>query len=112
MFLLSPLTRWSASHAPSFAAFVVTMRVIMRINMGRRARRRAAVIASGTPGDAHAFENALKLGKIRRVVAPRRPGGAGAGDREGRVEREAGPDGGMRLVQSTEVRESSGQIEI
>lgn len=63
-------------------------------------------------GLAQAVENALKLSQIRRVVAPRCPGGAGAGDRKSRVERDAGPDGGMRLVQPTKKRESGGQIEI
>jgi hypothetical protein len=40
----------------------------------------------------------VKLGQIGRVVAPRRPAGAGAGHGEGRVEREPGFDGGTRLV--------------
>ena len=51
----------------------------------------------------------LKLGQIRRVVAHRRPDGAGAGDGEGRVERETGLDRGMRLVKSTKLREGGGQ---
>ena len=42
----------------------------------------------------------------------RRSGGAGAGDSEGRVERETGIDRGMRLVKSTELREGGGQHEI
>jgi hypothetical protein len=42
----------------------------------------------GDPGLAQALENGLKLGKIRRVVAHRRPGGAGPGNRQSRVERE------------------------
>ena len=66
----------------------------------------------GNSGPAQTLQNGLKLGQIRRVVAPRRPDGVGARDREGRVEREASPDGGMRLVQSTKKRESGGQIEI
>ena len=39
-------------------------------------------------------------------------GSAGAGDGEGRVERETGLDRGMRLVQSTKLREGGGQIKI
>ncbi len=64
------------------------------------------------PRLAHAFENGLKLGQIRRIVAHRRPGGAGAGDGEGRVERETGLDGGTRLVKSTKLREGGGQRKI
>ena len=37
--------------------------------------------------------------------------GAGAGDGEGRVERETGLDRGMRLVESTKLREGGGQHE-
>ena len=48
--------------------------------------------------------------KICRVVAERRPAGADAGDGEGRVEREAGLDGGTRLVKSAKPRESGGQL--
>ena len=65
---------------------------------------------SGSSGLAHAFENGLKLGQICRVVAPRRPGGADAGDGVGRVERETGLDCGMRLVKATELRERGGQL--
>ena len=61
---------------------------------------------------AQAFENGLKLGQIRRIVAPRRPEGAGVGDGEGRVECETGIDRGARLVESAELRESGGQPEI
>src|SRR5271170_8296421 len=57
----------------------------------------------GDPGLAHALENGLNLSQIRRVVAHRRPIGAGAGDGERRVEREAGLDGGIRLVQSVKL---------
>ncbi len=64
------------------------------------------------PRLAQAVENGLELGQIGRVVAPRRPGGAGAGDGEGRVERETGLDGGMRLVKSTKLREGGGQLKI
>ena len=46
----------------------------------------------GQPGLAHGFKNGLKLGQIRRVVGNRRPEGAGAGDREVRVERETSLD--------------------
>ena len=38
--------------------------------------------------------------------------GAGAGDGEGRVERETGLDGGTRLVESTKLREGGGQPKI
>ena len=72
----------------------------------RRGSRRGGGPRSllGDPGLAQAVENGLKLGQIRRVVAHRRPSSAGAGDGEGRVEREAGLDGGTRLVKSTELR--------
>src|SRR5271169_3368266 len=50
---------------------------------------------------------ALHLGPTGRVVD--RPGGTGAGDGEGRVEREAGPDLGTRLVKSTKPRERGPQ---
>ena len=63
----------------------------------------------GNPGLEQPVENRLKLGKIRRIVAHRRPGGAGAGDGEGRVERETGLDRGMRLVQSAKLREGCAQ---
>ena len=57
---------------------------------------------SGLP---HAFENGLKLGQVCRVVAPCRPEGAGARDGEGRIERQARRDSGMRLIQSAKLRE-------
>ena len=66
----------------------------------------------GDSGPAHAFEKGLKLGQIRRVVAHRRPIGAGARDGEGRVERETGLDCGMRLVKSTKLREGGGRQKI
>src|SRR6202042_3814517 len=50
--------------------------------------RRGSWSFSRYSGLAHAFEKGLKLGQIRQVVAPRCPGGAGAGDRESRIERE------------------------
>src|SRR5271166_6159210 len=80
----------------------------------RRGSRRGGGRRSllGQPGLAHAFEYGLKLGEIRRVVGNRRPEGAGAGDREVRVEREAGLDSGMRLVKSIELCESGGQPEV
>ena len=53
---------------------------------------------------AHAFENRLKLGQKRRVVAPRGQVGPKAGDGEGRVEREAGIDCRMRLVKPTKLQ--------
>ena len=61
------------------------------------------------PGFAQAVENGLELGQIRRVVAHSRPIGAGAGDGEGRVEREPSLDCGMRLVQSAKLRERGSQ---
>ena len=55
----------------------------------------------GNPGLAQAIENRLELGKIRHIVAPRRPVAASAADGEGRVKREAGLDRSMRFLQST-----------
>src|SRR5271157_4561437 len=80
----------------------------------RRGSRRGGGRRSlfGDSGLAQALENGLELGQIRRVVAPRRPEGAGAGDGEGRVERETGLDGGIRLVRSTKLREGRGQVKI
>ena len=66
----------------------------------------------GNSGLAHGFENGFDRGQIRRIVAHRRPSGVGAGDGEGRVERETGLDCGMRLVQSTKQREGGGQLKI
>jgi hypothetical protein len=66
----------------------------------------------GDPSLAHAVENGLKLGQIRRIVASHRPGGADAGDDVDRVEREAGFDRGSRLIRPTKLSESSGQHEI
>jgi hypothetical protein len=57
---------------------------------------------------AHAVENGFEPGQIGRIVAHRGPEGAGTGDGEGRVEREAGLDGGTRLVQSAKLREGGG----
>ena len=74
------------------------------------ARRRAAVIRGLRP--CAGLEVGLNPGQIRRVVARRRPDGAGAGDGEGRVEREAGLDGGTRLVQPTKLGKSGGQLEM
>ena len=53
----------------------------------------------------HAFENRLELGEIPRIVAHRCPGGAGAGDCEGRVERETSLGRRPRLVRSAKLRE-------
>src|SRR5271165_5001541 len=80
----------------------------------RRGSRRGGGRRSlfGDSGLAHAFENGLKLGQIGRVIAHSRPKGAGAGDGEGRVERETGLDCGMCLVWSTKVREGGSQQEI
>ena len=68
------------------------------------ARRRARSLL-GDAGFAQAFEERLKLGQIRRVVAHRRPERAGAGDVEVRVEYAADPDCGTRLVKPTDLRE-------
>src|SRR5208337_890654 len=80
----------------------------------RRGSRRGGGRRSlfGDSGLAQALENGLELGQIRRVVAPCSPGGAGAGDGEGRVEREAGLERGMRFVPSIKLRESGGQRKI
>src|SRR5271157_575731 len=66
----------------------------------------------GDSGLAQAIENGLELGQICRVAAPVRPGGAGAGDREGRLEHEPGLDSGTRLVDSTKLREGGSQRKI
>ncbi len=49
-----------------------------------------------------------KAGQMRRIVARRRPESAAAGDGVGRVERETGLNGGMRLVESTKLPEGGG----
>ena len=72
-------------------------------------RRRSSLRDAGL---AHPFENGLNLGQIRRVVAPRRPGVAYAGDEVGWIQRETGLDRGVRLVKSTELREGGGQVQI
>jgi hypothetical protein len=54
----------------------------------------------GDSGLPQAFDNGLKLGQIRRVVAHRRPDGAEAGDGEGRVESEAGLNCGTGLIEA------------
>ena len=74
------------------------------------AARRRAAHCLGDSGLAHAFENRLELGQIRRVVALRRPGGSAAGDGVGRVEGETGPDCGTRFVKSPKLREGGGQV--
>ena len=63
-------------------------------------------------GLAHAFENRLELGEICRVVAHRCPDGAEAGDREGRVEREAGLDCGTGVIEAAKLREGGAEHEI
>ena len=65
---------------------------------------------SGTPALRKPSKMGSSLGQVRRVVAHRRLGGAGAGDGEGRVEREAGLDRETRFVKSTKLRESKGQV--
>ena len=75
------------------------------------ARRRAAVIVRGPRPCAGLREWA----QASQDTSGRRSSpssGAGAGDSEGRVEREAGLDCGMRLVQSTKLREGGGQLKI
>ena len=83
--------------------------------LGRKAAehgvRQGGGHCSGTPALRRPSRMGSSVGQIRRVVAHRRPDGAGAGDGEGRVEREAGLDCGMRLVQSTKLREGGGQHE-
>src|SRR5580704_16801004 len=78
----------------------------------RGVRQGAARSLFGNPGLAQAFEIALKPSQPSRVVAHRRPSGAGAGDSEGGVEREASIGCGMRFFQSTELREGGGQPKI
>jgi hypothetical protein len=64
----------------------------------------------GDSGLAQAFENGLELRQIGRVVTHRRP--EGAGDGEGRIERETGLDCGRRLVKATKLREGGSQHKI
>jgi len=64
----------------------------------------------GDSGLAQALENALELGETGRVVGPRRPGGADAGDGEGRIDRKAGLDCGLRLLESIKLSEGGGQM--
>ena len=74
-------------------------------DLGREDRREAAGgVIAWDPGLAHAVENGLELGQERPVVTHRRPGGAGAGNGEGRVKSEAGFDSGMCLVQAAKLR--------
>ena len=49
---------------------------------------------------------------MRRVVAHRGPVDPGAGDGEGRVEREAGLDRGTRFIKPAKPREGGGQMEM
>ena len=80
----------------------------------RRRRRRGSWRGGGSrsllgdPGLAQAFENALGLDQIRRMVAARRPGGTDAGDAIGRIERKTCLDRGLRLVQPTKLRQGGG----
>lgn len=65
------------------------------------------------PSFAQAFEKALlQLGQIRCVVAHRSPGAIRSGDGESPVERQTAHDCGMRLVQSTQLRKRSAQVEV
>ena len=66
----------------------------------------------GDSGLAQAFENALGPCQVRRVVAHRRPGDAGARNGKDRVELEAGLDCGTGLVHSTKLRKGDGQVKI
>jgi len=66
------------------------------------ARRRAAVIALGHRLT-HAFESGL--GPIPQIAGRSRPDAPGTGEGETRIEREPGLDRGMRLVQSTKLRQ-------
>ena len=58
----------------------------------RRARREAGRSLFGDAGLAHAVQKGPEPGEVGRIVARRGPGGAGEGDGEDRVEREASPD--------------------
>jgi hypothetical protein len=53
-----------------------------------------------------------QAGPVRRVVAQRSPIDAGAGDGEGRVDRDTRLNCGMRLVKSIKLREGEGQLKI
>ena len=58
----------------------------------RRERRLIGPSPVRRSGLAHTLEKSVQLGQMGRVVAHRRPGGAGARDGESRVERETGLD--------------------
>ncbi len=102
------------AHALRSARFVLAHQPRVADHVGGEDRGEAAGggHCSGTPALRMPSRMALKLGQICRVVAHRRPGGAGAGDGVGRVERETGLDRGMRLVESTKLREGGGQLKI
>ena len=74
-------------------------------------RRRGAVIVRGLRPCA-CLRKWAQAGPDMSGRRSRRPGGAGAGDGEGRVERETGLDCGTRLVESTKLREGGGQLKI
>ena len=78
----------------------------------RQAPREGRRSFFGNSGFAHTLENGVKLDQKRPIVAHRRPGSAGSGNAEGRVEREAGFDSGMRLVQAAQLRQGGAQNEI
>ena len=63
-------------------------------------------------GLAHAFENGLELGEIRRVVAHRRPSGVETVDGESRVESETGLGYRTGLIKTAKLREGGAQHKI
>src|SRR3984885_12545412 len=71
--------------------------------------RRSSLRQSGL---AHAFENALRLGQIFWVTALGGEEGAGAGDGEIWVQREARADRGTRTVKSPELRQRGSQLKM
>src|SRR5271166_483797 len=111
-----PHARGRIAQLPIGAARLTLISVGRCVSPGprRRGSRRGGGRRSlfGESGLAQAVENGSEGGQIGRVVAHRRPVGAGAGDGEVRVEREAGLDGGTRLVETPRLREGGGQPKI
>src|SRR5208283_4067932 len=100
----------SSAHCPRHPRLISGSSRPRRRRGSRRGGGRRSLL--GDPGLAHAFENGLELGQIRRVVAHPRPGGAGAGNGEGRVERETRFNGETRLVESTKLSECGAQPKV
>ena len=78
----------------------------------RRARREAGRSLFGDAGLSQAVQKGPEPGEVGRIVAGRGPGGAGEGDGEDRVEREASPDRRTRLIKPAKRCERGRQHEI